>query len=401
MQTRLQKLLAHAGIASRRECEEIIAAGRVTVNGKVVTELGSKADPDADDVRCDGDPVKAEKPVYFLLNKPSGVLCTNEKSYGHTRVIDLFPGVAQRLYTVGRLDSESTGLLIVTNDGELANRIAHPRYEVDKTYAVAVKGWLEGPALEKIQKGVWLAEGKTGRAKVRIIKRTRQMTTLEITIHEGKNREVRRLFAKVGHSVVALRRIEIGGLLLGKIHEGQWIPIDRETLLKKIGIDPATLEPEAKAAFEAKPGKKKRFEKVEPEVVAEEGPETDEDESEVVVDVRKQAKGKGKPEVEEEVGAKKEPGEEEEPSDDELEEMLEDSGEFEGEEDDEDDEEEEGNEVEEAGAGHEAPKQGGGDRGIRRDDRSGGARERPPWSGPAREGSGSSAWRGDRQGRGR
>jgi 23S rRNA pseudouridine2605 synthase len=252
MQQRIQKILARAGLGSRRECEEIIAAGRVSVNGDVKSELGSKADPDTDDIRCDGEPVKLEKAVYFVLNKPLRVLCTNERTFGQKRVIDLFQGIPQRLYTVGRLDAESTGLILVTNDGELAQKIAHPRYEVEKTYSVTVSGALEGPALEKIQQGVWLAEGRTGRAKVRILKRSRQFTHLEITIHEGKNREVRRIFAKVGHPVTHLVRTRIGNLHLGTLREGQWIALTREQLLQRIGLDVETMEPLRKKSPKAK-----------------------------------------------------------------------------------------------------------------------------------------------------
>jgi 23S rRNA pseudouridine2605 synthase len=388
MQQRLQKILAHAGIASRRECEEIIAAGRVTVNGKIITELGSKADTETDDIRCDGEPVKAEKLVYFLLNKPAGVLCTNEKTFGQKRVVDLFPGIAQRLYTVGRLDGESTGLLIVTNDGELANRIAHPRYEVDKTYAVAVKGWLEGPALDKVQKGVWLAEGRTGRARVRILKRTRQMTLLEITIHEGKNREIRRVFARVGHPVASLRRIQIGGLFLGKLREGQWVPIDRDSLLRKIGLDPGTLEPAAGGASASpRPPLKARVRRE-----AEEGPEeTAEEAAEAPEGAAEPAEGVPSESGAEEAGVAEEAGGG--LSDEELEGMLEEAGEF----DEEDDDEEEG--VEDSEGVEEGPrtvpKQGReartGGRGGR--DWTEGRRERSEWEGRGRERTGG-GWRG-------
>lgn len=233
---RLHKVLAEAGIGSRRHCEELILDRRVIVDGRVVHEVGLKVDPERVQIVCNGVPVRAEKKIYILLNKPRGVVCTNKDPEGRTRVVDLLPRIQQRVFPVGRLDVDSEGLLIVTNDGALCNLLTHPRYEVPKTYSVIVRGSVEGATLEKVQKGVWLSEGKTHPAKVRIVRRTRSSTSLEITLKEGKNREVRRVFARVGHAVSFLRRIKIGRLFLGDLHPGQHRAVGREQLLKMIGL---------------------------------------------------------------------------------------------------------------------------------------------------------------------
>ncbi|MBI3271548.1 MAG: pseudouridine synthase [Planctomycetes bacterium] len=232
---RLQKVLARAGLGSRRECEEVILAGRVSVNGRPVRELGVKVDAEHDRVVCDGEALRAERLVYFVVNKPRGMICSNSKVGGRLRVVDLLRHVNERLYTVGRLDMDSEGLLIVTNDGELCNLLTHPRYGVPKTYLVKVRGLLEGPALQKIQQGVWLSEGKTAPARVRILKRTRQCTSAEVTLLEGKNREVRRVFARVGHPVSYLKRVKVGDLAIGDLRPGHSQSISRDALLAAVG----------------------------------------------------------------------------------------------------------------------------------------------------------------------
>ncbi len=224
---RLQKLLASAGIGSRRKCEELISAGRVTVDGRTVTALGTKVDPDAADVRVDCEPLPRSRLVYYLVNKPLGVVSTTRDPDGRPRVIDLAPD-GQRLFMVGRLDVSSEGLILVTNDGELANLLAHPRYGVEKTYQVQVAGLPEPEVLERLRRGVHLAEGLAHAKRVWIKSQHKQSTILEMVLDEGKNREVRRLLAQVGHKVLHLRRTALGPLRLGELPPGECRPLKRE-----------------------------------------------------------------------------------------------------------------------------------------------------------------------------
>lgn len=225
MVERLHKVLAHAGIASRRECERIIAAGRVTVNGEVVREMGVRVDLEKDDIQCDGAPVRPEMPVYFLLNKPKGYVCTNADEQGRRRAVDLLDRVPQRIYTVGRLDIDSEGLIILTNDGEFSNLMSHPRHQVPKTYWAEVGGKLNEEGLKQLRKGVWLAEGRTRGAQIRVRRAGVKHCTLEITIREGKNREIRRVLAKVGHPVRKLRRVRIGPISDKGLKSGRYRPL--------------------------------------------------------------------------------------------------------------------------------------------------------------------------------
>src|SRR5215212_6911558 len=197
MKERIQKILANAGVASRRNVEEMILQGRVAVNGRVVTTLPVLIDPARDKVAVDDEPVKlrgsgAEKRVYILMNKPRGVYSTNVAQGEQTRAIDLLPPeFAQRVYPVGRLDAESRGLLLLTNDGELTNQLTHPRYGVAKTYKATVDGFVSPAVIQQMQQGVWLADPKgkgfkTGRSRIKVIKRMRDKSVLEITIREGR-----------------------------------------------------------------------------------------------------------------------------------------------------------------------------------------------------------------------
>ncbi|MCA9178150.1 MAG: rRNA pseudouridine synthase [Planctomycetales bacterium] len=216
---RLQKVLAAAGVGSRRECEELILEGRVEVNRQVVTELGVRVEPDSDVIRLDGEVVKTARNVYYMLNKPPGVVTTNWDPEGRTRVIDLVRS-DYRLFPVGRLDRTSEGLILLTNDGELANQLAHPRYGISKTYYVVVAGHPKYEELQVLERGVRLAEGLAKVESVAIKKRLRQSTALEIVLREGKNREIRRLLARVGHKVLKLQRIAQGPLRLGALALG-------------------------------------------------------------------------------------------------------------------------------------------------------------------------------------
>jgi len=208
---RLQKVLAAAGIDSRRKCEELILSGVVQVNRKVVDSLPAFVDPEKDVITVNGRKIHAQRKVYFLLNKPKEVICTSSDPQGRKKAIDLV-GARERVFCVGRLDIDSTGLIILTNDSELANRLTHPRYKLSKTYVAAVKGEIQGERIEKLKKGVWLAEGKTGRASVKILKRSHKESLIEITIRQGLNRQVRRMLAKVELSVKSLKRTRIGKL---------------------------------------------------------------------------------------------------------------------------------------------------------------------------------------------
>jgi 23S rRNA pseudouridine2605 synthase len=218
---RLNKLLAHAGVGSRRHVEELIAAGRVTVDGRSVRELGTKVDPQAQRVTVDGQPVKLERSVYWVVNKPRGYLCTNEDPAGRPLAIDLVPHVEQRVYTVGRLDESSEGLLLLTNDGDLAYRLMHPRFGVEKTYRVQVAGHPSREDIQQLLDGVWLSDGHVHAQRVKVMKSHGDSTLLQIVLSEGKNREIRRMLARLNHKVLRLQRTAIGPVQLDKLPRGK------------------------------------------------------------------------------------------------------------------------------------------------------------------------------------
>lgn len=218
---RLQKILAAAGIASRRACETLILEGSVTVNGTLVNDLPAFADPAVDDIRIDGQRIRQEKKVYYLLNKPKGYICTNSDPMGRPKAIDLID-CPERIFCVGRLDADTTGAIILTNDSDLTNRLTHPRYELPKTYHVKIRGRMEGEEIDKLKKGVWLSEGKTERAAVKVLRKTNEETLLEISIRQGLNRQVRRTFAHLGYKVMALQRTQIGNIVLKGIAVGAY-----------------------------------------------------------------------------------------------------------------------------------------------------------------------------------
>jgi pseudouridine synthase len=223
---RLQKVMAAAGVASRRECEELILAGVVRVNGKVVDEIPAFVDPETDVIKVDGKRLKQTQKVYFMLNKPRGVLCTNRDPQGRRKAIDLVP-CSERVFCIGRLDADTTGMIVLTNDSELTNRLTHPRHKVPKTYLAKVKGHVDAPMVEKLKKGIWLAEGKTGKASVKVLKAGRDESLVEITISQGLNRQVRRMLARVGLPVKGLKRVRIGGLELGHLSSGRHRPLSK------------------------------------------------------------------------------------------------------------------------------------------------------------------------------
>jgi 23S rRNA pseudouridine2605 synthase len=218
---RINKLLAHAGVGSRRKCDALIRAGRVAVDGRPVQDLGTKIDPEAHKLTVDGRAVGLERPVYWLVNKPRGVVCTNHDPAGRTRAVDLVPHVEQRVYTVGRLDEMSEGLLLLTNDGDLAHQLMHPRFGVEKTYLVQVQGEPSKGDLAKLLEGVWLSDGKFRARRIRRLRSQGGSTWLRIVLSEGKNREVRRMLAKQGHKVLTLKREAIGPVQLDRLPKGK------------------------------------------------------------------------------------------------------------------------------------------------------------------------------------
>lgn len=220
MNERLQKILARAGIASRRKAEEMIRAGRVQVNGLVVTEMGRRADPAADRIAVDGRVIAQPEPfVYLVLHKPQGVLSTTRDDRGRRIVLDLIPA-QERIYPVGRLDAGSEGLLLLTNDGELAHRLTHPRYEHEKEYHVLVQGCPTPETLERLRKGVSLEDGPARVDAVELLSEGKE-SWLRIIVHEGRKHLVRRLCAAVGHPVQRLIRVRIGPLTLGNLPTGR------------------------------------------------------------------------------------------------------------------------------------------------------------------------------------
>ncbi len=226
---RLQKLLAAAGLGSRRQCEELILAGRVEVDREVITELGCRVDPRRAEIRVDGELVRPARPVYYALNKPPGVVTTNRDPGGRPRVIDLVPKDV-RLFTVGRLDMASEGLLLLTNDGAWANRLTHPRYGIPKTYRVMVAGQPTPEALARLRKGVHLAEGVARPSRVTVKSRHKRSTVVEVVLREGHNREIRRLFARVGHKVMRLVRTAVGTVRLGNLGPGEYRRLTAEEI---------------------------------------------------------------------------------------------------------------------------------------------------------------------------
>jgi 23S rRNA pseudouridine2605 synthase len=222
---RLQKVLAAAGLGSRRQCEELIRMGRVEVDRKVVTQLGTKVDPSRQRIRVDGVPLPRPERAYFAVYKPPGVVSTNRDPSGRPRVVDLVPRPELRLFPVGRLDLHSEGLILLTNDGELANRLTHPRYGVEKTYRVLVAGRPTHEVLAELRRGVHLAEGVARVSSITVKKELKKSTVLEIALREGRNREIRRILARVGHKVLRLLRLSVGPVRLGSLEPGQYRPL--------------------------------------------------------------------------------------------------------------------------------------------------------------------------------
>ncbi len=247
---RLNKYLASHGVASRRRCDELIAAGAVMVDDVIVTDMGLRVDPDEHKIEVDGVILKRQdiRHRYYLLNKPSGVVCTNDEREMRPRAIDLIADRKKgRIYTVGRLDEETVGIVLLTNDGEFANRVMHPRYGLPKTYLVKLAGRISDDSLKRVREGVRLSDGVTGGARVLIQSRTANTSKLLVTLNEGKNREVRRVFAHVGHKVVDLKRVRIGSLSDRGLKPGSWRPLTRAEVAQIL----EECDPERRAELES------------------------------------------------------------------------------------------------------------------------------------------------------
>lgn len=237
---RLQKYMARCGVASRRNCENIIKQGRVSVNGEIVRAMGIKINPATDVVRVDGKIISPEKEyIYILLNKPAGYITSVNDPQGRPTVLDLIDGVDSRIYPVGRLDYESEGLLLLTNDGELAYYLTHPRYEIKKQYKVVVVGNPEEKDIEILRKGVDIGGYTTWPAHVERIKSNKDNSVFRIVIHEGKNRQVRRMFETIGHPVLYLRRERLANITLGSLKVGEWRHLTQKEVeeLKAIAVN--------------------------------------------------------------------------------------------------------------------------------------------------------------------
>ena len=222
MSVRLQKFLAEAGVASRRAAEQIVVAGRVSVNGRPVTELGSRVDPSQDEVTVDGKPVRTRRKIYVALNKPRGLVCSRKDEFERPTIYELVPKEWGHLHSVGRLDFNSEGLLFLTNDGEFSLRLTHPRYGVHKKYVATVEGRLEDETLRRFTQGVWYEGERFKAERARLISASQSQSVVELELAEGKYREVRRLFESQGRVVKRLQRVQIGKIKLGELRPGKW-----------------------------------------------------------------------------------------------------------------------------------------------------------------------------------
>ena len=237
MEERLQKYLANCGVASRRKCEEYILQGKVKVNGEIITELGTKVNPEKDVIEFENKKVKENtKYVYILLNKPIGYVTTADDQFGRDTVLDLVK-IKERIVPVGRLDMYTSGALILTNDGEFVYKVTHPKHEIEKTYTVTVKGIVQNSEVEKLRQGVQIEDYITKPAKVKILKTDieKDISRLEITIHEGKNRQVRKMCEAVGRKVLALHRSKIGNIAVKDLELGKWRYLTSKEVERIIG----------------------------------------------------------------------------------------------------------------------------------------------------------------------
>ena len=241
MLVRLNKFLASRGVASRRAADRLIAEGRVAVNGKMVEDLGVRIDAEKDAVLVDGKPVRREpESVYVMLHKPAGYLVTRDDPFRRPTVRDLLSGLREPVFPVGRLDLDSEGLLLLTNDGELAYRLTHPRFEVPKTYIVQVRGEVADDEAHRLEGGIMLDGRRTAPARIRVIDRNPRRTVLSLELHEGRKREVRLMLGSLGHRVKTLQRVEFAGLRLSPLPKGKWRFLkanEVRSLRHRVGLD--------------------------------------------------------------------------------------------------------------------------------------------------------------------
>ena len=243
-QDRIQKILGRAGVASRREAERMVLEGRVTVNGKVVSQLGFKADPFKDHIKVDGRRIAVSEPkITLVLNKPRGYLSTVKDPLGRPSVMDLVGRVKGRIYPVGRLDFDAEGLLLLTNDGEIANILTHPRFSIPRTYLAKVTGIPDEKKLTRLKGGVVLEDGEARVVSCYIIRQGEKNSWIRVRVTEGRNRLVKRIFAAIGHPVLKLRRVEYGPVGLGKLPTGHFRPLTAEETkgLKEIRVRSSAL----------------------------------------------------------------------------------------------------------------------------------------------------------------
>ena len=223
MTERLQKVMSEFGVASRRKCEDMIAAGRVKVNGCLIAEPGSKVDKEQDVIEVDGKIIKSsESKVYILLNKPVGYITSAKDQFGRPTVLDLLRGISLRVFPIGRLDYDTEGLILLTNDGDLTYRITHPKHNIDKTYRALIRGEADQIDIDTFKNGLAIEDYITSSARMEIIRYEKGNSIVDITIHEGKNRQVRKMCSAIGHDVIKLKRIQIGKLGLGDLKTGEW-----------------------------------------------------------------------------------------------------------------------------------------------------------------------------------
>lgn len=238
MLERLQKVMSEFGVASRRKCEVLIAEGRVRVNGTVVLEQGFKVDKDKDIIEFDGKVIKSpDSLLYILLNKPTGYITSVKDQFGRPTVLDLLTGVSTRVFPIGRLDYDTEGLLILTNDGDLTYKITHPKHNIDKTYRAVVKGKIDGGDIDVFRRGIQIDDYVTSPALLKVTGEVKGNSIAEITIHEGKNRQVRKMCSAIGHEVIKLTRIKIGNISLQGLQTGHWRHLHEEEVnyLKGLG----------------------------------------------------------------------------------------------------------------------------------------------------------------------
>jgi 23S rRNA pseudouridine2605 synthase len=223
MTERLQKVMSEYGVASRRKCEELIAAGKVKVNGYLITELGRKVDKEKDIIEVDGEIIKSSgNKLYILLNKPVGYITSVKDQFGRPTVLDLIKGISVRVFPIGRLDYDTEGVILLTNDGDLTYRITHPKHNINKTYRALVHGEANQEDVLTLRRGIEIEDYVTAPAKMEIIRYLKGNSIIDITIHEGKNRQVRKMCSAIGHEIISLKRIRIGKIGLGSLKKGEW-----------------------------------------------------------------------------------------------------------------------------------------------------------------------------------